>query len=68
MSAHVAKGIGDSSRKCHDYSDTLLEEAIKRIQQENSKQQTTMLRWTIASALCAFGAFIVSLVALLDTR
>lgn len=45
-----------------------LEEAIKRIQQENSKQQTTMLRWTIASALCALGAFIVSLVALLHTR
>ena len=45
-----------------------LEEAIKRIQLENSKQQATMLRWTIASALCALGAFILSLVALLHTR
>jgi hypothetical protein len=41
-----------------------LEETIKRIQMENSKQQTTMLRWTQACGVFAFLAFVVSLAAL----
>jgi hypothetical protein len=45
-----------------------LEETIKRAQLENAKQQGTMLKWTITSALCALVALIVSLVALLHTR
>ena len=41
-----------------------LEETIKRAQLENSKQQTTMLRLTIATAFFAFGALVLSLIQL----
>jgi hypothetical protein len=41
-----------------------LEETIKRVQLENSKQQATMLRLTIATAFFAFGALVLSLIQL----
>ena len=41
-----------------------LDETIKRAQLENSKQQTTMLRLTIATAFFAFGALVLSLIQL----
>jgi hypothetical protein len=44
--------------------DRALEETIKRAQLENSKQQTTMLRLTIATAFFAFGALVLSLIQL----
>ena len=44
-----------------------LEETIKRVQLENSKQQGTMLNWTIVSAGCALGALVVALVSLVVT-
>jgi hypothetical protein len=41
-----------------------LEETIKRVQLENSKQQGTMLKLTIATAFFAFGALVLSLIQL----
>jgi hypothetical protein len=41
-----------------------LEETIKRAQLENSKQQGTMLKLTIATAFFAFGALVLSLIQL----
>jgi hypothetical protein len=41
-----------------------LEETIKRAQLENSKQQGTMLRWTMITAGFALGALVLSLIQL----
>jgi hypothetical protein len=41
-----------------------LEETIKSAQLANPKQQTTMLRLTIATAFFAFGALVFSLIQL----
>jgi hypothetical protein len=41
-----------------------LEETIKSAQLANAKQQTTMLRLTIATAFFAFGALVLSLIQL----
>jgi hypothetical protein len=41
-----------------------LEETIKRAQLENAKQQATMLKLTIATAIFAFGAVVLSLIQL----
>ena len=45
-----------------------LEETIKRLQLENSKQQATMLEWTKLAVGFAFGALVLSLIQLLHTR
>jgi len=42
-----------------------LAETIKRLEKENAEQQTRMLRWTIAAALFAGGALVVSFFSLL---
>ena len=39
-----------------------LEETIKRLQLENSKQQATMLNWTKLAVVFAFGALVLSLI------
>jgi hypothetical protein len=48
---------GDATRQ--------LEETIKRIEKENADQQARMLRWSIAAALLAGGALLVSVASLL---
>ena len=45
-----------------------LEETIKRLQLENSKQQATMLNWTKLAVVFAFWSLVLSLIQLLHTR
>ena len=45
-----------------------LEETIKRLQLENSNQQTTMLNWTKLAVVFAFGTLVLSLIQVLHSR